>query len=82
MGAVRASDGAFLLGVMGAHTANAGKIYFPAGTPDPDAMSSGETVDLAGSVHARGGRGDRADGAASLRPRAAGTACSRARASR
>ena len=34
-GAIRASDGAFVLGVMGAQTANAGKIYFPAGTPDP-----------------------------------------------
>jgi hypothetical protein len=34
MGALRASDGAFVLGVMAAHTANAGWIYFPAGVPD------------------------------------------------
>lgn len=32
--AVRASDGAFLLAQMAAHTANAGQIYFPCGTPD------------------------------------------------
>jgi 8-oxo-dGTP pyrophosphatase MutT (NUDIX family) len=34
MGALQAADGAFLLGVMGMHTANAGHIYFPAGTPE------------------------------------------------
>jgi 8-oxo-dGTP pyrophosphatase MutT (NUDIX family) len=49
MGALRASDGAFLLGVMGPHTANAGRIYFPAGTPDP-ADIAGDTFDMAGSV--------------------------------
>ena len=49
MGAVKSSDGAFLLGEMGGHTANAGRIYFPAGTPDPDDIREG-AVDVAGSV--------------------------------
>lgn len=49
MGALRASDGAFVLGEMGQHTSNAGRIYFPAGTPDLDDVSRG-AVDIAGSV--------------------------------
>jgi 8-oxo-dGTP pyrophosphatase MutT (NUDIX family) len=49
MGALRSADGAFLLGVMGAHTANADRIYFPAGTPEPDDIVDGR-LDLAGSV--------------------------------
>ena len=48
-GAILAADGAFLLGVMGPHTANAGHIYFPSGTPDPSDLS-GSTVDLDASV--------------------------------
>jgi 8-oxo-dGTP pyrophosphatase MutT (NUDIX family) len=49
MGALRSSDGAFVLGEMAGHTANAGRIYFPAGTPDPDDIRDG-AMDIAGSV--------------------------------
>jgi hypothetical protein len=48
-GGLRAADGAFLLGVMAPHTANAGNIYFPSGTPDRSDVV-GATVDLEGSV--------------------------------
>jgi 8-oxo-dGTP pyrophosphatase MutT (NUDIX family) len=47
--AILSADGAFLLGVMGAHTLNARRIYFPCGTPDPGDIVDGK-VDLAFNV--------------------------------
>jgi 8-oxo-dGTP pyrophosphatase MutT (NUDIX family) len=49
MGALRGADGAFVMGEMAKHTANAGRIYFPAGTPDLDDIK-GNMVDIAGNV--------------------------------
>jgi 8-oxo-dGTP pyrophosphatase MutT (NUDIX family) len=49
MGALRSADGAFVLGEMAQHTSNAGRIYFPAGTPDLDDIR-GDAVDIEGSV--------------------------------
>jgi 8-oxo-dGTP pyrophosphatase MutT (NUDIX family) len=47
--AILSADGAFLLGVMGSHTVNAGQIYFPCGTPDMNDII-GDKVDLELSV--------------------------------
>jgi 8-oxo-dGTP pyrophosphatase MutT (NUDIX family) len=49
MGALRCADGAFIMGEMGQHTSNAGRIYFPSGTPDLDDIADG-MVDIEGSV--------------------------------
>lgn len=49
MGALRTSDGAFVMGEMAQHTANAGRIYFPSGTPDLEDVRDG-ALDMPGSV--------------------------------
>ena len=49
MGALLCNDGAFVLGEMADHTANAGRIYFPSGTPDLDDVRNGR-LDIEGSV--------------------------------
>jgi 8-oxo-dGTP pyrophosphatase MutT (NUDIX family) len=49
MSALHSTDGAFLLGLMAPHTANAGQLYFPTGTPDPDDVR-GDKVDFDDSL--------------------------------
>ena len=47
MAALLSADGCFMLGEMGAHTSNPGRIYFAAGTPEPRDVNEGR-VDMAG----------------------------------
>lgn len=49
MAALESADGAFILGEMAAHTAPAGQVYFPSGTPDPKDVFAGH-VDLEASA--------------------------------
>lgn len=49
MAALRSADGAFLLGEMASTTANAGRIYFPAGTPERADVTDGK-LDLMANV--------------------------------
>jgi hypothetical protein len=67
--AVLSSDGAFVLGRMAPHTFNAGRIYFPSGTPDPADIAGGK-VDLEFSVR----RDNGADQAVALEPKCRGLA--------
>ncbi|MDQ0509502.1 NUDIX hydrolase [Ancylobacter amanitiformis] len=50
MGALRGADGGFVLARMAPWTANAGRIYFAAGTPDPHDVTADGRVDLEASV--------------------------------
>lgn len=48
--ALRAADGAYLVGEMAPSTAGAGQLCFPCGTPDPDDIGPGAMLDVAGSL--------------------------------
>jgi 8-oxo-dGTP pyrophosphatase MutT (NUDIX family) len=48
--ALRGADGAYIVGEMAPHTASAGQLCFPCGTPDLDDISADGALDLAGSV--------------------------------
>jgi 8-oxo-dGTP pyrophosphatase MutT (NUDIX family) len=50
MAALESSDGAFLLGRMAAGTATAGRLYFPAGTPEPADLDADSRVDFEANV--------------------------------
>ena len=49
MAALQSAEGAFVLGEMAPHTSNAGRIYFPSGTPDLGDIGGG-AVDIPGSI--------------------------------
>jgi 8-oxo-dGTP pyrophosphatase MutT (NUDIX family) len=48
--ALRAADGAYLVGEMAPETAAAGLLYFPCGTPEPGDIDAGGVFDLAGNL--------------------------------
>jgi hypothetical protein len=48
--ALRAADGAYLVGEMAPDTAAGGLLYFPCGTPEPDDIDAGGVFDLAGNL--------------------------------
>jgi 8-oxo-dGTP pyrophosphatase MutT (NUDIX family) len=50
MPALRSADGAYVLGEMAELTASAGRIYFPAGTPEPSDLMRDGSVDLEGNI--------------------------------
>lgn len=50
MGALRGADGGFVMARMAPWTANGGKVYFAAGTPDAEDVTSEGHVDLEGSL--------------------------------
>ena len=50
MPALRSADGAFMLGEMSATTANAGQLYFPAGTPEPSDADAAGRVDFDANI--------------------------------
>jgi len=48
--AMRAADGAYLIGEMGQHTAGAGQLSFPCGTPEPSDLDANGSFDLTRSL--------------------------------